>query len=1596
MDIRGLERSSAPQGRLKHVQFSIMSEDIIKSMSVTQKCKRNGVEIPAGIFDHDTDPEKLGGVNDKRMGTLRGDPCVTCKGDKKSCPGHFGHIELARPVFHCAFFSEIMYCLDCVCHNCSRLKVHPDDPELKLAMKSRPQNRLKTIAELCRKRKICNPVLRRKKGDVNFYADDEEDAGCHQPQPSRHSVKKAKMQIIAKFEKSDDHPQGLELIRDPRTVRTILRDISSETRRILGFSEEFCKPEWMIIKALPVPPPHVRPSVEMDNADSQDDLTHKLQAIIKANNKLHEAVANGDPEKQKEELVALLQWEITTFFDNTIAGMNIAQTKKGRPLKTIRQRIVGKEGRVRGNLMGKRVDFSARSVITPDPNLDLDQVGVPRTVAMTLTFPERVTSRNINKMHQLVRNGPDEYPGANYVIYQNGLEVRLKSIPDLEGVNLAEGDIVERHIVDDDIVLFNRQPSLHKMSLMGHRVKVLPYSTFRLNLSVTAPYNADFDGDEMNLHVPQTYQARAEVNELMMVHKNIVSAQGNSPVMGIIQDTLLAVSKYTKRDVLLERAMVYNLLLWTENWKGRIPKPAVLLNEGNRYRGNRRMPPRGLWTGKQLFSMLLPDNLFLDMTNKLHGDEDPTTMTPRDTRVLIQGGELMSGIIDKASVGTSNGGIIHLIMNDCGPKHARAFIGSVQKQINYWLLHRGFTVGVGDTIADEATLKKVDSGIKEAEHKMEQLIAQLKRGELKTNPGRSLIETFEQKAMSYLNEARDTAGNASTNSLDDSNNFKAMVSCGSKGKTTNISQICALVGQQAVSGGRIPFGFNKRSLPHFHKDDLSGDSRGFVKNSYLKGLTPREFFFHAMGGREGLIDTAVKTSETGYIQRRLVKSLEDVVVKYDGTVRNSEGMIIQFLYGEDGMDGRWIETQKINLLNMNLRKLERVYKHSQRHSSVGRDEVGGQYMDDRDIAVLEQTVKHSAWDKMTKEFAQIEKDCDVLSQIATSRDLQDRTSKNYHLPVNVDRMVTIAMQKQRMKDRKLPKGGGVHLPKTGDDVSKAQPSQRKPLVEYIIEEVRKLLTECIVVPGRDELSREAQVNATRLFGIMVRSKLASKRVMAEYKLKKEVFDELIGGIKSRFYQAIVSPNEMVGVIAAQSIGEPTTQMTLNTFHLAGVQQNVTAGVPRLKEIIDVTSNMKTPQMTVYLPVNKCNDEEMAQTTEGTIGYSTLGSFVVDSEIWYDPLFGQGTSDARYSTVIDADKRFMEEAAAGDLIFSGEDADLSTQLRPWVLRLKLDQAKRNNFLFGVEDKMHLIKTRIEASILDTDVFVYTSDDNYGEGGFDYVWIRLKRSPEEADSMDMDDDVDGQGDDDLMMDIEDSIMSGVVLRGIKGVAKVFRNEDKKRLVWKKHAGFVKDPEWTITTDGSNLLELLGQETVDFTRCVSNNPGEVCSVLGIEAARRSVMNEIRAVLKGTSYVNYRHLALLCDIMTCRGYIMPITRHGINRTDAGALRQCSYEETVEIVMRAAAQARKDRMMGVTENVMLGQLCPMGTGDMDCMLDVKMHAAEAPVTRLGVFGDGTFDNNIDGSKPLPTPIMGTDSYAMHHNMEFIEAGDAMASSLCS
>lgn len=859
--------------RIGSIKFSCVSPDEIRRMSATKV-------ITADTYNDEGFPIE-GGLMDMRMGVIEpGLRCKTCGCKVDECPGHFGHIDLALPVIHVGFIKDIKMLLECTCSSCGRLMLSEDQIKARLESMDKMEELGGDTVEF-----------------KNYSKETAKDASVKGVCPyCGAEQKKIKLDKPTTFRQADDNHK-----LTAKEVRERLERIPDDDLKALGIDPETCRPEWMVLTALAVPPVTVRPSITLDSGDrSEDDLTHKLVDVLRINQRLRENRDTGSPQLIVEDLWELLQYHVTTYFDNQTSGIPPARHRSGRPLKTLVQRLKGKEGRFRSNLSGKRVNFSARTVISPDPLLSINEVGVPEIAARELTVPVRVNAHNIEKVREIVARGPiapgqiaegkPYVPGANYVIRPDDRRIR---ITESNAQTVAEGIdidyVVERQLVDGDIVLFNRQPSLHRMSIMGHRVRIMDGKTFRFNLCDCPPYNADFDGDEMNLHVLQSEEARAEARILMQVQENILSPRYGGPIIGAIHDHITGAYFLTHGDPHFDREQTMNILFKLDEADGkmgvRIPEPKGYDENGKPW-----------WSGRQLFSIVLPKDLNMEFKSNV------SQFDPDDGIVKIRNGELVSGTIDVKAIGNSKGKILDRIARDYGADRAALFINQVTRLALGALMNHGFSTGIGDEDIPDEAASQIASNTQECIDKVSQLVESYNDGTLEQMPGRSLRETLEVNIMKTLGEARDQAGVIAGKHLGSSNPAVIMAQAGARGSMLNLSQMAGCVGQQAVRGERLSRGYHHRTLPHFKKDDLGAYARGFCSNSYKSGLTPTEFFFHAMGGREGLVDTAVRTSRSGYMQRRLIAALEDLKLTSDGTVKNTAGTIVQFLYGEDGVD----------------------------------------------------------------------------------------------------------------------------------------------------------------------------------------------------------------------------------------------------------------------------------------------------------------------------------------------------------------------------------------------------------------------------------------------------------------------------------------------------------------------------------------------------------------------------------------------------------------------------------------------------------------------------------------------------------------------
>jgi DNA-directed RNA polymerase subunit A' len=1247
---------------IRAIDFALLSPTEVRKYSVAE------ITQPE-TYDEDGMPVQ-GGLMDSRLGTLEpGQKCGTCGNTASRCPGHFGHVELAESVLHMAFVSDINKMIQATCRTCGRILLSQQELDV---YRQRIQNVTEYTPTM--REEIAKEILTKAK-KVKL---------CPHCGKQQYQIELTKPTI---FHEITEEGGATRLL--PGAIRERLERITNEDIELLGYNPKVARPEWFVLQVLPVPPLTVRPSITLESGiRSEDDLTHKIVDILRVNQRVREAKESGTPHLIVQDLVDLLHYHVTTYFDNEVSGIPQAHHRSGRPLKTLSQRLKGKEGRFRGSLSGKRVDFSSRTVISPDPSLDISEVGIPFEVAKKLTIPDKVSNWNIEALKKLVVTGPFEHPGANYVIRPDGVKIRLDFASDRKALadSLTPGYVVERHLMDGDIVLFNRQPSLHRMSVMAHTVRVLPYRTFRLHPSVCPPYNADFDGDEMNLHVPQSEESRSEALMLMRVQDQILSPRYGGPIIGAIRDFLTGAYLLTREETMLTPEQFSNLAL-QGGYVGDLPEP-------------KSKGANPMFTGKQLFSLFLPKDLNLVLTSKWGKAK---TGQPDD--VVIKDGELISGVIDKAAIGAEEpDSLLHRIAKDYGNDEARRFLNSILSVLKAYITRRGFSYGYDELRLSEDAMGKIGETLKETYDNCNELIKKYKNGTLPLTRGLSPEGSLEFYIVNELSKARDRAGRIADRSFSIENSGVIMARTGARGSSLNLGQMTAALGQQSVRGKRIEKGLRGRSLSHFPPGDLAPEAKGFVKRNYRDGLTPTEFFFHAMGGREGLVDTAVRTQQSGYMQRRLVNAMEHLRVEYDLTVRDPTGNVIQFLYGEDGIDPA--------------------------KSDHGR-------------------------------------------------------------PVNLDRVLGA----EELINRSRGKFG--------------EKEAQDALAKY-----------------------ESRLNK-RLFKELLNR-------LADSNLTEEGVKNVIDKVMESIDYATVEPGEASGIVAAQSIGEPGTQMTLRTFHFAGVKErDVTLGLPRLMELVDARKIPAKPSMDVYLDEGYKNSREKAVKVANEILFTRIGNVVEYSEV--DPTEGI--------------KLHLNEEMLAERDVKAEDVAEA-----------METGKRNA---QIEKGGKVIRVNVENADLST-----------------------------------------------LFTLRNKLMN-MKLKGIPGITRVTVVQE--------------NDEWVIQTAGSNLAKVIAIPGVDTKRITTNNIHEVAQVLGIEAARATLIREVMSTLDEQGLeVDVRHIFLVADLMTSKGYLQQIGRHGIAGTKTSVLARAAFEITVPTLAEAAIYGETEELKGVTENVIVGLPIPVGTGIVD------------------------------------------------------------------
>lgn len=1306
-----------------------------------------------------------------------------------------------------------------------------------------------------------------------------------------------------------------------------------------------------VIAVLPVPPPHVRPPLFVDGVlKGENDLTYRLQNILRKNKALAELKRCKRPQEVIDQGREALQNAVTGYINHEKLGPS-RRTRNKREYASCESRIKKKDGRIRNNLMGKRANFTARCVITGDDRLKLTEIGVPKSIARTLTIPVKATDYNIRELQDLVDSGD-----FKYVTGKDGSRSSKRVI-------LEVGSTVERFLKDGDTVLFNRQPSLHKQSLMAHTVRVLPYSTLRMNVACTSPYNADFDGDEMNLHVPQTIMAQCEAQEIMAVKHNIISAQSNCPVIGLIQDALLG---------------------------------AYLLS-GDTLRRDQAMQiaqrPTGC-TGRDIISTIMP----------------PITYERGDVKII--NGVFLEGRLTKKDVGKSNGSIGHVIYNDIGPDACVDFLHALQGLAHRYLQIRGFTIGIGDLVRSKEAAEKCNAERKTAFEEAKHV----------------------EDPNARLNACRNIMGKAVIEGMDDSNNFYAMVHSGSKGSLINLTQVQACLGQMNVQGGRMPLQWRSRTATHFERGEDGPTSRGFVSHSFLEGLTPFEMYAHSMSGREGLIDTAIKTAQTGYTERKLMKCLENITTHFDGTVRDGD-RIVQFLYGDDGFDGSKVETQHVKPLvgaiQKDLDMLTKSHYHFPIpiHRIVRRMELFGGVQQgcgppvdiDSDNELLKAFVNvhtpnmipstRARYEQEIQKYLDKAKICpgECVGALA-AQSIGERTTQCTLNSVDYKEWLVL---------RGYPKADCIG--RVIDDIMSRYGYEEKNGSH--VTEVRGI--QAFTVNSRGRASWEEVTHVTRHpprehkdSNLLVKVTLESGRTLKASRAKSflvfknqrlKPFDGAdlkvgyqlpvlnyttgrgsgfcaIGGFLGSFYAC--------GRVQNRGIIFPEKAMPYFSRFLRPFQPTIT----RLgKEAIIFSNRLyymvcklgKFPSIVLTLEpqsrLNFCKAyiELKGVDDEGYLCVRTT-KYLRDGISFILQGLGIHVRLSKMGILIDPLNRQKLYEPAKEV--PGLNIEKIVKIEhvectgPYVYDLTVKYTKNMCALNGIacRDTFHFagigsknvtlgiprLREILEVSKKPKTPLTTVQDKRALALKYDVI-RDIQLEPCEEDTIDNYWEFpDGDMTKDQVYD-NWGAPQRLVLKADASIASMFEyaayQENGDRITLDVFGDIpesrgVPGAEWCKWINGrvETTLQRLDKimEICDCETLYTNDIYKMQQTYGIECARACLLIEIKKILDHYGiYLNSRHLGILVDAMTQRGVLTPLTRHGLKRSECSALKRCTFEEVVTVLHEAALKEEVDPVDGVSPCILAGKVAKLGSNTVTVMKDLvveKKYKVDPPKEEEG------------------------------------------------
>jgi len=1437
---------------IKRISHSILSN---KNVLIS-----SAISAPAGI----TVPELYNGSErvpfgpqDLHLGTTEShDKCKTCGEDYKNCIGHEGHTKLVEPVYNYAFIKHVRHIASCICLYCGQLLIgKKNSKQIEQILKRMSlQRRYIEVQKEIKKINDCptcgRPVMKisikKEAESINLVA--EPNKKTAQEEDTRFSGKTLQQNLSA----------GL--------LQKQFSQLSNEQCFTLGLNPFLSHPADMIISNFSIPPIQIRPSVKFDakNISMMDDgLTHTIIRIIKHNEELKNKKGDGTLNRSilDQQDYQLLQTNIIQMYDANIIPVSKTAQKGAvvKETKSIKQRHKGKEGRWRNNASGKRTDQSSRAVITSDPMESINRVGCPLMIARILSFPEYVTPQNYDMMVKLVQNGNTKYPGAtkleilktneNGSISKTPFYIRKGS----SNIKIKIGDIVHRNLIKGDPIIFNRQPSLHKLSMMGHFIDVITdssYRTFRMNVGVTEPYNADFDGDEMNLHSPQTLITQSEIVVLCDSGKRMISPKDSVVIIAIKQDALAGIRMITNPDIWIDwkDAMDF-MMVTTKRLTDTIPKNCKI-------------------SGRYLFSQIIPDQINVLEKNDSGKVENRIT----------------NGLILQGHYGSSKSKtLIQKIWFTCGATDTRNYLDNAQRGLLNWLTKYGFSIGIKDLIMPKELLetiyKVISSKLKSVEKKIT---------EYENNPYIMKMDSFERLITEELNTVNNTYESTIKKHLHPGNGLETCINAGSSGKMDNVTQIIACVGQAVFEGGRIPRRYaDNRILPYFSQYDDRSLARGFCVGGFFEGLGPAEFYCHTINGRTGIINTAVRTAKTGYLQRRMVKMNEDIRIFYDMTVRNANEKIIKLIYGGNGVSTEKQVEQKINLVHMNNQEIrEKLCYSASELKEVDISEEFNEHFYKKVVALRNQ-------------LRSIQIKISLINSVLIDK---------YMMPVDLQqRVIDIENQLDRNTKKVVS-------------------------ASYVVAKLKEMYSGDIF---RVNLCNEEDDNISKtLLKIYLFETISPKKCTHVHKFSESEFNFIYSYYRKAFLEALVEPGEMVGLVSAQSTGEPVTQMTLKSFQKTGIGKSVTLGLPRFEEILSVTQNIKTPLMVIYVDKEFENNYSVISKIAANIRYTKFRDLITNGSIIYDPY-----PNKKDSLMNKDDATNVYEY---NNVKSGCQAEMDGL--PWVLRIKLSREKMEerkvtlldiqtnfcvNWTTKFDDSKSLKKDIKYRKVMEKITKVGIST-NYDNSPTPIVHVRFS-----ANYYDWND----------LVKFQDYIIEKFSIKGIPDILEASVKEDKEQYIeFDKEGNVITKERYVIHTEGINTDELSQINGIDISKTTYNDIVGYYHKYGIEAYRHALIMEFKKTIEeGGASTNYQHVELLGDNMCHLGAPLAVNRHGANRMDTDVLTRATFEEPTDHMINAAVFNQTDYLRSFSSCIVAGELMKGGTGAFDVLLDDKKIAAYKP-----------------------------------------------------